>query len=187
MMLDDINKLILKNRDIVLSTGIKDCHCMGLYSFILDFNPKIRLFISDNSDISNDYNIYDPIIPIHPHKYNDYFFQLRGYLEHHLYKIDDNGFTIKKWGYPRISGGDIEFLGFEKLSLIRSEKNINFLKSNVLHSASVNSGISSWIIVESGIDNNFKQISYHNHLKSNKDLYKKFDKDLDWILDKING
>ena len=65
--------LINKNPDIIKRTALKNCHAVGLNSFILNYDPKIRLFISDEDCEIRTINNKNPIIPIHPHKYDDLF------------------------------------------------------------------------------------------------------------------
>lgn len=170
-----IEFFLKKNRTIIEKTALSDCHVKGLSSFILNYNPKIRLFICEpDCELFEKYNPKNPIIPIHPHKYDDLFFQVSGKLVHHLYeKKRGGGIFMNKYNFIRLNNIDNEIvnLGEEELKYIGDFTNINKLKSRTLHSASVKGYYPSWIIIETNQDDMFSEVLYHKNLKKREDLY----------------
>lgn len=177
-----LHYLIEKNKSLIEKTALKDCHAIGLNSFILNMDPKIRLFISDDDCEIRNIDPYDPIIPIHPHKYDDLFFQINGKLIHHLYQVSSAGVDFNKYNFIRLNNIDAEIvnLGKEKLRYIGEFSNINKLRSKTLHTASID-GDCSWLIIETKPDENFSEIFYHQNLKKRKDLYKKFENPIEFL------
>lgn len=191
-MKEFIQYFIENNSDLITKTAIKDCHAIGLNSFLLNTNPKIRLFVCENnSELYNDYDFKNPLIPIHPHKYDDLFFQIKGKLIHHIYQKSkyERGIDFTKFKFMRLNDTevDIKNLGSDKLKYIGPISNINKLRAKVLHTASVSGDNSSWIIIETKKDESFDQISYHQDLKIRSDLYKVFDNPINYLNNWINS
>jgi hypothetical protein len=174
------------NSEIIKKTALSDCHAIGLNSFILNESPKIRLFICDNdSELYSSYNPERPIIPIHPHKYDDLFFPINGKLIHHLYTKNSNGIEFNKYHFIRLSNVDMEIknLGTEKLKYVGYFNSINKLKSKALHTVSVEDKDTAWLIMETNQDMSFNEIFYHHDLKPRPDLYQKKNNPIEFIED----
>lgn len=179
----------IKNPDLIKLTALGNCHALGLNSFILNQSPKIRLFVcDDNSELHQPFDPGNPIIPIHPHKYDDLFFQVSGKLIHHLYKKDISGIEFNKYNFIRLNdrGTEIKNLGKETLKYIGEFNNINKLKAKALHTASVQ-GKCSWIIIETKKDETFSEILYHQDLKPRPELYTKINDPIGFINQFLKG
>jgi hypothetical protein len=171
--------LIQRNSSLVEQTAIKDCHIAGLNSFIINERPKIRLFtVEPHCKLYDEFNPREPLIPIHPHKYDDVFIQLYGTLTHQIYK---KGGMVKfpSWEYLRIGDKDrtIKFVDDQKLLYVGSFDCLPVLRSDVLHTVSIKSPKMVgcyWLIVETFEDPNFKQVAYHPHpdIEEFETLYK---------------
>lgn len=182
MNIEIIKYLISVNKDLVENTALKNCHCIGLNSFIINEKPRIRLFVADNNcELYKKYDYTNPTIPIHPHKYDDIFHTIHGRLKHHAY-IKYEGLELGKpcefnsYSYNRICDDkEIQLIGKTKLQYVGA-MDMEVLKSKVLHSVSLESGYNkaSWIITETYEDKEFKQIAYHKDLVKRNELYKHF-------------
>jgi hypothetical protein len=183
-----LNHLLKTNQDLIKKTALKNCHAVGLNSFILNSYPKIRLFTTDDDCEIRKFDWMNPIIPIHPHKYDDLFFQLSGKLIHHLYEKKDNGIKFNKYNFIRLNNINTEIvkLGEENLKYIGQFSNINRLRSKTLHTASVQDEC-SWIIIETKKDETFSEIFYHQNLQKRDDLYKPFDSPIEYLQNYINS
>jgi hypothetical protein len=172
--------LISINTELIEKTALSNCHCIGLNSFIINEKPKIRLFIAEsNCELFKEFNYLNPLIPIHPHKYDDMFSQLEGTLTHHLYEIG-NSLSFNKYQYLRLSDkSSIKFIGNEYLNYIGAKSNIGELKAKELHTVSLQGERCSWLITETFEDKKFNQVAYHQNLVENKNLYTP-------IMDSIN-
>lgn len=167
--------LIQENYITVIGSAIRDCHCRGLHSFILNEKPRIRLFIADETcELRGPYNAQMPVIPVHAHKYDDLFFQLQGQILHQTYAYGGD-IMFKKYKYMRLSNRNQEIVqdGFEKLHYKGGFKR-DSLAAHELHSVSVKGKKCSWVIIETGVDANFEQVAYHQNLIERPDLYKPF-------------
>jgi hypothetical protein len=175
--------LISTNQELIENTAIKNCHAIGLNSFIINQKPKIRLFIADpHCELFNEFDYLNPLIPIHPHKYDDIFIQLEGELIHHLY--DKKGkHPFNKYKFYRLSDKEknIILTGNEKLNYLGSKTNIPSLKANELHTVSLKGKRCSWLIIETFQDSNFEQIAYHQDLKNLEGLYQKFENATEYL------
>ena len=182
-----LNYLIDRNPNIIEKTALKNCHAVGLNSFILNFDPKIRLFICDDECEIKKYDPSNPVIPIHPHKYDDLFFQINGNLVHHLYERRRDGIKFNKYNFIRLNNinTDITKLGEENLRYIGQFSNINRLRSKTLHTVSVE-GDCSWIIIETKKDDTFSEIFYHQNLQKRGELYQPFDNPISFLKDFVN-
>ena len=190
--------LVSVNKKLVENTALTNCHVVGLNSFIINERPRIRLFIADKyCKLYDGFDIRNPIIPIHPHKYDDLFFPLSGTLTQHIYKpFDetnqyDNSIDLNKYKYGRISdsGFIIENLGKQKLEYLGGYDNLEFLKASELHTVSLDFGneeLCSWLIFEANEDKNFKQVAYHQDLKKQDNLYLKFTNPIHYLNDFFN-
>jgi hypothetical protein len=183
-----LKRLIIDNRELVEKTAIGNCHCIGLNSFIINERPKMRLFIAEeNCELFNKFDFLNPIIPIHPHKYDDLFVQLEGEMIHHLYEVDYKGNEYNKYRYARLSDKETEIIniGKEKLNYLGGKK-VKELKSTELHTASLSGKRCSWVITETLEDKNFQQVAYHQDLKSRPELYKKIIHPFDYLKTYFN-
>lgn len=189
---DGVKKLIThfikNNRQLIEKTALKNCHAIGLNSFILNQNPKIRIFISDEDCEVNKFDSSNPVIPIHPHKYDDLFFPITGKLTHHLYQRNINGIPFNKYNFIRLNtiNDEIVKLGEENLKYIDEFSNINKLKSKTLHTISVE-GECSWLIIETKQDESFSEIFYHQNLQKRNDLYVPFENPILFLENFINN
>lgn len=177
-----LNFFIDKNPGLIEKTALKNCHAVGLNSFILNSYPKFRLFTCDEECEIKKYDPANPIIPIHPHKYDDLFFQLTGRLNHHLYEKKPNGIKFNKYNFIRLDNinAKIVNLGEENLKYIGQFSDVNKLKSKTLHTVSVEDDC-SWLIIETKKDDTFEEIFYHQNLQERNELYKKFDNPIDYL------
>ena len=181
--LDLVKQLIKTNNDSINSTAIKNCHALGLNSFIINHIPKIRLFIADDDcELFEKFDPLNPKIPIHAHKYNDLFMQLEGELIHHFYNIGTD-IKFNKYRYYRLSDKEqtIQNIGCEYLKYRGEKHDVVELKSSILHSVSLSGEKCSWIIIELDKDENFEQVSYHQNLVNNPELYKRFDDPINYL------
>ncbi len=187
-----VKYLISINSDLVESKAICNCHCVGLNSFIINERPKIRLFVADKyCKLYDDFDSVNPIIPIHPHKYDDVFVQVSGTLIQHLYVPIDNsyqfnsGIEFNKYKYGRLSDNQIiENFGKQNLEYKGQFPNLEYLKSNQLHTVSLDFGIEtlcSWLVFETFEDKEFKQVAYHKNLKEDKQLYKQLNNPIHYL------
>lgn len=184
-----INFFIKKNPDIIEKTALRNCHAIGLNSFLLSIDPKIRIFVCDEDTELYSFNPENPTIPIHPHKYDDLFFQIKGNLHHHLYKKDSNGIVFNKYNFIRLDKIDTEIqnLGQEHLKYIGEFSNINQLKAKTLHTVSVKGDQCSWIIIETKKDETFDEVFYHQNLTQNKNLYQPFNNPISFLSSFANN
>jgi len=165
--------LITVNSELINKTAMSNCHCIGLNSFIINENPKIRLFIAEpNCELFKKFDYLNPIIPIHPHKYDDIFSQLEGNMINHLYEVGSM-YSFKKYHYKRLSDNEteLELLDNEYLDYLGGRNNIIFLKSNQLHTANLEGDRCSWLVTETFRNKNFEQFAYHQDLIKRKELY----------------
>ena len=182
--------LINTNQELIRKTAIKHCHAYGLHSFIINESPKIRLFIAESGCELNKnnmplgvFNPGAPIIPIHPHKYDDLFITMSGVLNHHIYC--ENGkepqtrynvysrHTLKAYTYRRLNDKHkIEGCGQHTLSYL-GYKNDLLLGAKTLHTVTTE-GETSWLIIETFKDDKFEQIAYHQNLLERPELYQEF-------------
>lgn len=188
MDIDYCKHLIETNLSLVQKTALQNCHCIGLKSFIINESPRIRLFIADKNCELKKFNLFNPIIPIHAHKYDDSFYQLEGLLVHHIYSPDNNGIVFNKYKYLRLSDSDkkIQKIGYERLGYLGGFAHINELDSKTLHTAQVilnKRKRCSWIVQEGLEDKTFEQVSYHRRLMHRKKLYQQMEDPL-MFLDK---
>jgi hypothetical protein len=183
-----INYFISQNQSTIQKTALKDCHAVGLNSFILNQYPKVRLFICDEDTEIKKYDISNPIIPIHPHKYDDLFFQIEGKLVHHLYQKSDNGIEFNKYNFIRLNNINMEIknLGKQKLRYIGQFSNVNKLRSKTLHTVSIEDAPCSWLIIETKEDETFSEVFYHQNLIRRDDLYKPFNNPIEFLIEFVN-
>ena len=168
--------LISINSELIAKTAISNCHCIGLNSFIINERPRVRLFIAEsNCELFEKFDYSNPIIPIHPHKYDDMFSQLEGVMINHLYEVGGE-LEFNKYSYLRLSdkSKEIERIGKENLKYLGAKKNITELKATELHTASLQGERCSWLITETFENKSFEQISYHKNLVKRSELYKSF-------------
>lgn len=166
--------LISVNAELIEKTAMSNCHCIGLNSFIINEKPKVRLFIAEpNCELFEKFDYLNPIIPIHPHKYDDMFSQLEGIMINHLYKVGGIH-EFNKYQYKRLSDNktELELLGKEYLDYLGGKTHITELKATELHTASLQGERCSWLITEAFENKNFEQIAYHQNLIERKELYK---------------
>ncbi len=178
-----VKHLISINKDLIEKTAIRNCHCIGLNSFIINEKPRIRLFIADNyCELYKPFDFRNPTIPIHRHKYDDIFYTISGKLIQHFYieKEENSDVTLNKYNYKRIKDSEHinhTRIGEQNLAYLNTS-NKNVLESNELHTISIKKKKlknASWIIIETKEDQEFTQEAYHAKLEHKPDLYKKFD------------
>lgn len=180
--------LISINQELIEKTAIKNCHCIGLNSFIINEKPKIRLFIADsNCELFQPFDYMNPIIPIHPHKYDDLFSQLEGTMINHLYRVGGE-LEFNEYQYLRLSNIDSELrlMGKRGLSYLGSKEDVVELKATELHTASLSGERCSWLITETFENKHFKQVSYHQNLTKRNDLYKPMNNSKEYINSYFN-
>ena len=168
------NYLISENIELIKKTAVRNCHCFGLNSFIINEKPRIRLFIAEpDCELFQEFDYKNPIIPIHPHKYDDIFSQLEGVMINHIYKVAESGIKFNSYKYNRLSNNKsiLELAGTETLSYVGGNRNTTFLTSKQLHTASLEGDRCSWTITETFEDKNFIQVAYHQNLLEREGLY----------------
>lgn len=185
---------IRDRKDLIEKTAIRNCHALGLHSFIINENPKMRLFIADpDSELSNVYNPEEPIIPIHSHKYNDLFSVLYGTLHQHLYTLSHDEiimpFPINSYNLIRISDSKKELANLGRVNLThldtKSYKTEHFLKAEELHSVSTTpdkNGKCAWLITETIANVHYTQVAYHQNLIKRNNLYLPFENAHDYLM-----
>lgn len=183
---DLVRHMLQQNSELVIRTGLSDCHVKGLNSFIINENPRIRLFIADyDCELYKPYNKKNPIIPIHSHKYDDIFIPLKGELIHHMYEYGED-IDFNRYIYKRIGDVAIQepiLFGIQQPLNYLGAFDKGYLKSTELHSASLNPIYkeTAWLIIETNKNPNFDQKCYHQDLRLNNDLYKPFRNCLKYI------
>lgn len=190
-----VKYLISINKDLINKTALSNCHCIGLNSFIINEKPKIRLFVAEpNCELITDeiYLIGENPIPIHAHKYDDFFITLEGQVVQYLYKVcdDHRGSKFNKYEYRRLSDNSMQpvLIGEENLTINSIIHNHSELKADQLHTVGLRptKDKCSWIIIETFEDNNFKQVAYHKDLKERDGLYIPIDNGYDYLTNYFN-
>lgn len=188
-----VKKLISKNVDIINKTAIKNCHVSGLHSFILNYEPKIRLFLADETcALRKPFDYKNPYLTIHAHRHNDIFIPLtETKIIHHLYKkvnfTDENSVSFRLNMYNRLNIANKENMagitgGSDWLEYIGPSTK-PFLKAKELHTVNIlGSKKCAWIIIEIGTDDTFEQLSYGGEQISS-DCYQKFNDPIKYIFD----
>lgn len=187
-----ITKLISNNKNIVEKTAIKNCHVSGLHSFILGYEPKIRLFLADSTcALRNPFDYKNPYLTIHAHRHNDIFIPLtETKIVHHLYKkvtfTDDNSINFTLNMYNRLNNSTENMHGItggsEWLEYIGSTSK-PFLRAKELHTVNIlGPKKCAWLVIEYGTDDTFEQLSYGGEQITN-DCYQKFDNPISYIND----
>ncbi len=191
--------LISENKELIKSTAIKDCHAIGLNSFIINENPRMRLYTADPNCELYKLGIYieNPIIPIHRHKYRDLFFQLYGNVVHHIYDVENwiglgqKTFRIAKYRYNRIgdSNKEIKFVDNVDIAYRSTLINPEYLNPSDYHTVYLEPAQlypnpkCCWLIIETEEDSffDFNKFAYSQDLKERPELYQKFDANFDII------
>ena len=194
-----VKYLVSINSHLIDDTALSNCHCVGLNSFIINDRPKIRLFVADKyCKLYDNFDFKKPIIPVHPHKYDDIFVQLSGKLIHHLYEFSGSNKKIdidvkfNKYKYKRLSDSTkIEKIGTDIKFYYKGElDNLEYLKANELHTVSLDFGfetLCSWLVFETFEDKEFKQEAYHYDLIEQNNLYKKFENPIHYLNNFLNN
>lgn len=175
--------LIVNNKELVRETALKNCHCIGLNSFIINEKPRIRLFVAEKgSDLHRKFDPQDPVIPVHPHKYDDQFVVLHGVLTNHIYKqgLYDkhflSQFKLFRFSYKRIINGakepyDPKIMSCDWITYFKKDQVTGeyFQPASTLHTVSVPEGIETiWIVIEMDQSTEFDQLAYMNGQKSKR-------------------
>lgn len=186
--------LINANKALVERTAIKNCHAIGLNSFIINETPKIRLFTCDENCELYKSNLLNPIIPIHSHKYDDIFTQINGNLIHDFWCISDErkGVLFNKYRYYRLSDNEniIENIGEQYLSHHHSYVMFcdMFLDAKILHSVRIKGDKVCWFITEMNCLDDFEPVGYAKKLlKRRRRLYQKFEEPLNYLNEFLNS
>lgn len=187
-------------------TALADCHAVGLSSFVLHGNyhsrhpVQLRLFLADEScELRKPYRIWNPLLAIHPHKYEDTFVPIAGTLRHHLYgSVSDleteagvgsmavslgtyrrRARRFNAYRYPRLDDshapvldgqGCLVYMGYRDTSLATP---LVSLDANALHSAEVcgnGNEPCAWLVVQGRRDAGFQPIAYHQDLRHRPEL-----------------
>lgn len=189
-MKDFVKYLISVNRELIEKTALGNCHCRGLNSFVINEKPKIRLFIAEeNCELFNKFDRMDPVIPIHPHKYDDLFYQLEGTMINHIYEVSDDGIEFKKYRYVRLSDDPnihIENCGTKRLKYLGGQHDLIKIKSTTLHTASLIGDRCSWLVIETIEDKDFKPFAYHQNLVKRNELYKPIKNPYEYLNSYLN-
>lgn len=187
MIAKSLSALIESNKDLIASTAIKNCHVIGLHSFIINEFPKTRLFIADEDCVlRNPFDTHNPILTIHRHKHNDLFVPLtKTKITHHLYKLSDehtdNSISFTMVNYSRLDENiGTHLIGNEWLDYIES-KHLYFMDTNQHHTVSINGNAKcAWLVIEVGTNEDFTSISYGGDKVSNE-CYSKFEDPLTYV------
>ncbi len=187
--------LINSNKELIEKTALKDCHVIGLNSFILNEKPRIRLYTADpNCELYTNISTINPLLPIHRHKYRDLFYSLHGIVIHYIYDeenwigIGQSPFAINKYRYNRIgdSNKKIELVEDSASLAYRSTLyNPDYLDAETLHTVILHPDNEkcSWMIIETEKDSFFEngQYAYHQDLKDRPELYKPFTNPIEYL------
>ena len=181
--------LVEKNYPLVINSAIAHCHCLGLNSFIISQDPKIRLFIADDHSEIHD----NPgIIPIHSHKYDDYFQVIEGGVTHRIFNFKFDGKPFQSYTYQRIGDREDEepvAMGQSYLKVvdILAQDEV-ILKSKLLHNVKLTGRNVMWTVTEMQKSQSFNQICYdEGTLKRRPELYKKVNDPMGFIDYKLNS
>lgn len=183
--LDFCKFLISINKEIIDKTALSNCHCIGLNSFIINEKPKIRLFVAeDHCQLFDKFDFVKPIIPIHPHKYDDIFLRVEGDKVDYIYEVSNDGYEFSKYNFARLSDNEteIKYLGKENLILRQIVTNIESLKANQLHTVRLIGSRCSWMVLETFKDENFEQVAYHQNLVKINSLNQKMENGFDYLM-----
>lgn len=182
-------KFLLKNEDFIKANAIKNCHALGLHSFLLDNESKARLFIADETCVLRGFYDYQkPIVPVHSHKYDDYFVPLfKNSLVHHIYEVSKehiDGFlytSMNMFNYERLDGQvPYRLLGSEIVRYVGGFDR-RFLKGSELHSVSIpTTEKSAWLVIKADKYDDFTQIGY-GEVGSTEGLYLPFENPIEYI------
>ncbi len=183
----------IKNQDFVIDNSYMHCHAHGLHSLMLyrDNNIKIRLFISDNSDLylnelsNNSFN-HNLSIAFHDHRFNLFLKPIYGKVYDIVEDdLSNNHVTLNKYFYKSklIGNGFGEFLDLKDTKTFSlSQRQLSLYEKHVhihsdYHTVYVpKDTVAVWFIAE--VDYNlycFKEShAYSNHHPViSKAMYKK--------------
>lgn len=188
-----IKKFIELHSDSIIETAIKNCHCIGLHSFIIRTKPfKIRLFLADeNCELRQPYDVENPHLTIHRHRHSSIFVPLtKTKIIHQLYRIAENSFDSvncfsfstniysrlnQKYFHGQTGGSDwLTYCGASSKCFLHAEE---FHSVNILGNEKC-----AWLVIELSEANDFEQISYGG-AKLTDGCYQKFDDPIKFITD----
>ena len=182
-----VRYLINRNGPLVANSAISHCHCLGLHSFVISQDPKVRLFIADDDcEIHTD----SGVIPIHSHKYDDYFQVISGAMFHSIHDFSNNGRLYNSYTYRRIGDTDeqeIVSMGQSMLSVVDviAQENL-VLPANRLHSVRLSGSNVMWTLTELERNVKFNQICYKDgELKRRDELYKPMPNAVEFIESRL--
>ncbi len=194
MHIELIKHLVSINKKLIESSAIKDCHCLGLNSFVINEKPRIRLFIA-NEDCEL-YNEVSPI-PIHAHKYDDLFQVLSGPVYHEIYKIGTRftGAQYRVYKYPRIKDTDKTPVYIERSFLTWVDttwRDMILMPAQTLHTVRLSDEGERkpiiWMVTELAEDEGFEQIAYSfNPITPRPELYQPFPDAFEYVMDKFKS
>lgn len=179
------------NRELVKNTAIRDCHCLGLHSFIINEKPRIRLYIAeDDSELHR--TGYASPIPIHAHKYDDMFQVINGSVIHYIYEQGDaRDCKYKAYLYARVKEKDSTpiLIGdkFLRQTDIIQKKSF-VMPASTLHTVRLKGNNVMWMITELAQDLGFKQVGYVHEehvLETRPELYKPFSDAISYVAQKL--
>ena len=184
-----VKHLVERNYIIVINSAIAHCHCLGLHSFIINENPRIRLFIADDhSEIHRDGNV----IPIHSHKYRDYFQVINGSVCHAVYdRVESGGKLYDSYRYGRIGDGDFEPIRVGearlKLGKLLTQDEV-ILPADALHSVRLRDSNVMWTVTELDRNDAFDQVCFSERkLVARRDLYKPLPNAIEFIRNRFDS
>lgn len=186
-----VKKLLLRNPELITRTAIKNCHCIGLHSFIVCEVPyKVRLFLADEQcELRKPFDVKKPHLTIHRHKHSSIFIPLtKTKIVHQLYKVTENSsesvncFSFDTNMYARLNepyyhgqtgGSDwLVYCGASDTCFLHAEE---FHTVNILGQEKC-----AWLVVELTSDTGFTQISYGGE-KLTDGCYQQFDNPIEYI------
>ncbi len=188
MNTDRLYKNIIRmNREVIDKTALINCHCIGLNSFVINEKPRMRMFIAEpHCELYGYFHKLNPVIPIHAHKYHDFFVQIKGQITHHLYEVGGDIF-FNKYSYARIGDDKQEpvLVGSDTLKYLGGDSHVYELSPSKLHTVSFDKYYpgdeTCWVVIETTEDKNFNQVAYHPDLVKKEGLYAPMQNGFDYL------
>lgn len=190
-----IRKLLTHDTKTIIETAIKNCHCVGLHSFIVRTSPyKIRLFLADETcELRKPYDVQNPHLTIHRHKHSSIFIPLtKTKIIHQMYQPSENSLSPNSFSfdtnlYTRLNQAYFrgQTGGSDWLTYLGAEDRV-FLRAEEYHSVNIlGREKCAWLVIELTESPEFEQISYGGETLSHE-CYQKFEDPIRYITEFFN-
>lgn len=186
-----VSRFLEHHAESIIETAIKNCHCIGLHSFIIRIRPfKIRLFLADEAcELRKPFDVKNPHLTIHRHKHNSIFVPLtKTKIIHQMYAIalnscdSANTFSFSTNIYTRLNQPyDHGLAGGSDWLTYLGAYNRQFLRADEYHSVNIlGNEKCAWIVIELSNSDKFEQISYGGE-KLSEGCYQRFEDPIQYI------